>query len=124
MKEAQMSKIVITKDLSRLGDVIINYVSSVALTLYHQKVFAIKVPNKLLSRASRLASLELHIKMTSKKANSGDLAEALIAYAWLNSLMSTNEMINILIENLRKTGSIEEAIAFLLDAILKRIQKH
>lgn len=101
-----------------MGDALINFVASAALTLFSQKAQGVKVSREILSRAFQLSKLSL--LRLPRRTERGECIEALFAYAWLKNCLTAEELTALLYENLKETNKLEVAIALLVDNILSR----
>ncbi len=102
------------KEYAELGDAVVNFVVSAALTLESGKPVGVKVPDKLLRKVAReegLARLgSLHPE---------DIFEALAARAWLEGF-TCEEMVQLTARGLRR-GGLEAGLRELLQALLSRV---
>ena len=89
--------------LAKLGDPLLNFVVSAALTLYVKSPRGVKVSNKLLRDAA--SSLIAHHPGVALE----DLYEALIGYAWLRGV-SVDRMVDLAYRAMRGATSEEEAL--------------
>lgn len=121
------------KGLAKIGDSIVNFVYSVAKSIYLTKNSSSnntirtgkKVSRGILSNALKRANLKLFAKTRADAHDLADTAEALIAYIWLSGNMSMDTMIMIISDNLSgnlnlRTEEIQNAtVAFtqLLESI-------
>ncbi|AEH24142.1 ribonuclease III family protein [Pyrococcus yayanosii] len=116
------------RGLAKLGDAIVNFLFSLALTEFLGRPTGDRVPNASLAIALDLAGLSKDLKRMDKHGK-GDYAEALIAKAWLNGLLNVEEAVRIIRENLtedvtdfsKKKEAIGRALAPLLKLIAERI---
>ncbi|MBD3351802.1 MAG: hypothetical protein GF364_09985 [Candidatus Lokiarchaeota archaeon] len=99
------------KGLAKLGDEIINMVFSVAYTYYTNKPTGIKVSATVLSTAMKEADLRQYAKNRAKSHDIADSAEAIIAYSYLKQLCTINEMINKVLDGLKKTDDSPTTVA-------------
>ncbi len=88
------------RGLAKLGDSLINFVFSLALSDYLDRPTGDRVPNASLAMALELAGLREIIPPRTDKHGKGDIAEALFAYAWLEGKITIEEVVSILRENL------------------------
>lgn len=80
------------KDLAKLGDEIINFCFSLAKSAFHSKPTGDKVSAKILSEAMKITGLRTLAKLRAKAHDIADAGEALIAYAYLSGLITTEEI--------------------------------
>ena len=127
------------KGLAKIGDGIVNFIYSVAKSIYltknnsNKRIIRTgkKVSKTILANALKNANMKTFAKSRADAHDFADTVEALIAYVWLTGNTSLNEMINIISENLSgklhfRTEEINNAtFAFtkLLDFIKKYLPK-
>ncbi|MFX1497266.1 MAG: ribonuclease III family protein [Promethearchaeota archaeon] len=95
------------KGLAKIGDSIVNFVYSVAKSIYltknssNNKIIRTgkKVSKMILSVALKDAKLKPYAKTRADAHDLADTAEALIAYIWLSGNMNMDAMIRIMVEN-------------------------
>ncbi len=118
------------KGLSKLGDSLVNLMYSLALSEYLGQPTGERVPNASLALALELSGLKGLVPPRTDKHGKGDIAEAVIAYAWLEGEISIEEGAAILRKNLsegvahftRKKEVIGEAFAELFKVIKDRLE--
>jgi len=103
------------KEYAELGDAIVNFVVSAALTVETGRPVGVKVPDKVLRRVARGEGLTRRGPLQPE-----DLFEALAARAWLEGF-SCEEMINLVMSGLRR-GDLETGLRELLRALLNRVE--
>ncbi len=84
------------KDLAALGDAYINLVHSLALSNQSGRPCGKKVKGTALAEALRKAGLRTLLPSRMDSHDLSDAAEALLAYAWLHTLVSLEENVNTL----------------------------
>ncbi|RLE71202.1 MAG: hypothetical protein DRJ43_00220 [Thermoprotei archaeon] len=89
--------------LAKLGDPLLNFVVSAALTLYVKSPRGVKVSNKLLRDAAS-SFIARHPGVALE-----DLYEALVGYAWLRGV-SVDRMVDLAYRAMRGATSEEEAL--------------
>jgi len=117
------------KNLSRFGDSLVNFIFSLALSRYLDYPNAGRVPNASLTIGLEKAGLLHCVPPRTDKHGKGDIAEAIIAYAWLEGEMSIDEAVDILWKNFssdithpsRKKEVIGNAFGELLKIIKERL---
>jgi len=82
------------KGLARLGDAFVNFTYSAAKTNARGQASGEKVPDRVLSRAVELSRLPVPARLDHGER--GDIAEALLAYAWTKRMLSIEETIEAL----------------------------
>ncbi|AHF80297.1 ribonuclease III family protein [Thermococcus paralvinellae] len=117
------------KNLSKFGDSLVNFIFSLALSEYLGYPAADRVPNSSLALALDRANLSHLIPPRTDKHRKGDIAEAIIAYAWLERKITIQEAAEIIKKNLtpdvvhfvRRKEIIGLAFGELLKVIKERI---
>ena len=117
------------RGLAKFGDSLLNFVFSLALSEYLGRPTGERVPNASLSMALEMSGLRKLAPPRSDKHARGDIAEAIFAYAWLEGLITIEEAVEIIRENLsedvthftRKKEAIGKALAVLYGEIGKRL---
>ncbi|WP_048151292.1 ribonuclease III family protein [Palaeococcus ferrophilus] len=118
------------KNLSKLGDSIANLIFSLALSEYKGVPDGGRVPNSSLAAALHMAGLAHYVPPRTDKHGKGDIAEAIIAYAWLEKAITIEEASRILVgvftpdvlHPTRKKDAIGIAFSALLKTIKKRLE--
>jgi len=98
-EEVTYEKNFMDKGLATLGDSLANFIYSVALSKYTGKPTGGRVPNAAFAIALERAGLREIIPPRTDKHGKGDIAEALLAYAWLQGKISVEEAAGILSRN-------------------------
>ncbi len=89
------------EDLAKLGDALVNLIYSLSKSLAQDKPGGARAPNRVLSEALTQAGLRNLAPSRVDRHRLGDVAEAIIAYAWLNENMSIEEAVDILSNSLK-----------------------
>ncbi|MCX8169402.1 MAG: hypothetical protein N3E39_04300 [Candidatus Methanomethylicia archaeon] len=118
-----LSKILMDSNMASFGDVLVNFVYSLALSRIRGRFHGDRVKNRVLAEALCKCGLR---DMLSGKVDThvkGNAAEALIAYAWISGKVSLNELVDILSKNFHGEGFKYEVEAFseLLKYILVKV---
>lgn len=92
-------QIVRDKQLASLGDAYVNFVYSLALTRIHGKPMAVKVTDRNLAEAFRLAGLRDHIGSRVAKRDLANASEALLVETYRRGLVTIDESVDILSRN-------------------------
>ncbi len=117
------------KGLAKLGDSLVNFAFSLALSEYLGEPTGERVPNASLAMALELAGLRGIVPPRTDKHGKGDIAEALFAYAWLEGEITIEEAVAILRKNLtedvthfsRKKEAVGRAFAEVYCVIKERL---
>ncbi len=79
------------KDLSKLGDALLNLIFSLSLSLSKGCPSGGKIPNRILADALRSCAHQSLVPRHSDKHRKGDIVEAVFAYAWLSGALDVEE---------------------------------
>lgn len=114
------------KDLAKFGDVLVNFIYSLAKSFTLNRPYGSKVSGKILANAIKTSLLKTYIPSRSDTHTLGDFTEAIIAYTWLSNIMSIDEMAEILKDNLSKFTIVSrrdeiEAASFAFRELLNKI---
>jgi len=87
------------KELASLGDAVINLIYSLALTKTSGRPQGIKVSDKILADAFKLAGLRQYIGTRVAKKDMANASESLLAEAYRRKVLMIDESVNVLAEN-------------------------
>jgi len=127
-----LREIIQDKGLAKLGDVLVNFMYSLAKSLILGKLDAWKVSDTVLSRALEDASMLKFLPKRSDRHDKGDAVEALLAYAWIMGVFDIKRAIALFKEEVRQGDFINKKLeitaavkAFrrLLEEIKPKIEK-
>lgn len=104
--EDELSRVLLNRDLAKLGDSLVNFIYSAAKSRVLGGFFGERVSNKVLSEAVHRAGLKLLLPSRSDTHARSNAAEALIAYAWVKGFLSVDEAIDFLSSRLNLSGNI------------------
>ncbi|HDO19938.1 MAG: hypothetical protein NDF53_02770 [archaeon GB-1867-097] len=113
------------KGLSEFGDVLVNFIYSLAKSKVKNRLCGGRVSNNVLSKAISKSGVRSYLPHRLDVHDKGNAAEALIAYAWLNGYISINDAVNLLSTHIKidDLSSEVEAFTLLLKLILRRMGK-
>lgn len=94
-----IQEILADQELAKLGDAYTNLVYSLYLSAKIEKPTGAKASSRLLSKALRQSGLRTMLPSRVDRHNQADAAESLLAYAWLQGLMTIKESVEILAEH-------------------------
>ena len=119
-KRHDLADLLTDSGLAQFGDALLNFAFSLALTEVTGQPKGTKIPDKVLADAAVKAGLR---KFLPKRVGRGDVAncvEALLGYAWLQKLLTLDEIVDCL-----KTESLDRSKDFaqLADLALERLKK-
>ncbi len=118
-KYQSFQDILLDKDLAKLGDAYINLAYSLALSQRLKRPSGAKVGNQTLAEAVKRAGLREKLPRRIDRHERGNVAEALIAYAWLKKVLGLEDCLKVL----REIEDPIEAFTELLREISKRLGK-
>ena len=100
------------KGLAKIGDELVNFVYSVAKSIYLTKsnssnrviLTSKKVGKKILATSLKEANMKDYARNRADAHDLADTVEAIIGYVWLSKKMQVSELIDFLVENF--TGNL------------------
>lgn len=95
-ESASPEQIVEDKNLSKLGDTLLNFLYSLSLSVSHGTPEGRKIPNRILAKAISGSRHSSMIPRRSDKHRKGDVVESIFAYAWLRGELNIRESIDFL----------------------------
>jgi hypothetical protein len=104
LKTKKIRIILQSKELARLGDFLVNYIYSAVRIGKYGLAASIHVWDKSLTKAMALANFRAYLGKKTKPDRVADAGEAFVAYAYLTKLMTLEDMISIIDENLSETN--------------------
>lgn len=108
-----IAKILNDKHLAQFGDSLLNFAYSLALTEASGTPKGTKVRDKILAEAAAKAGLRKHLPRRVGRGDVANSLEALLGHAWLEKLVSMDEMVSCL-----KASSLNPADDFARLAVL------
>ncbi len=108
---------------SSLGDSLVNFIYSLAVSKVNETSVSKRAPNRVLSKALINAGLRKNVKKRVDKHYLADYAEGLIFYAWENKLITIDECVEILSKNLATDKDEVQAFSALLKYIERKIHE-
>lgn len=87
------------KQLASLGDAFVNFVYSLALTKIKGSPQGVKVSDRILSEALRLADLRDYLGSRLARKDLANAAESLLVEAYRRRLISIDESVEVLTQN-------------------------
>jgi hypothetical protein len=115
-----LTKVLTDRTMAQFGDALLNFAYSLALTETTGRPRGIKVPDRTLAEAAVKAGLRNHLPRRVGRGDVANSLEALLGFAWLQKLMTLDEMVKCL-----KVESITTSENFtkLAEVALARLQK-
>lgn len=112
-----LREIVLDKGLAALGDALVNFAYSLALSLLEGRPTGGRLDNRLLSEAFRNAGLREELPRRMSRHDLADAAEALLAYGWLTDMVSFWD----LVEALRRPDMVA-GLSALLSSLAEKLR--
>ncbi len=109
------------KGLASFGDSLVNFLSSLAVTKSLGKPAGLRINNKILAEAVRRSRLRSLIPRRTDRKAAGNYAEAIIAYAWLEGIITTDGFIKMLMNDLDNPVN---AFKNIIEKILEDLMQH
>ena len=120
MSSETIRNVVNDKHLASLGDALVNFIYSLALTKINGRPQATKVSDRILSEAFRLAGLREYLGTRVSRKELANAAESLLIDAYRKQLISIDESVSILTQN---PDNLEAGLSNLLKLAANRIGK-
>jgi len=111
-RKRALREIMLDRGLAGLGDALLNFAFSLALSLEEGRPMGRRLDNRFLAEALRASGLRGEAPRRMDKHELADAAEAILAYGWLTGLVSFWDIV----EALRDEDSIRN-----LSELIKRI---
>lgn len=117
-EHSTLREVLIDGKLAEFGDSYVNFIYSLALSMKEGVPQGARVQGMILSQALRKANLRGFLPNRSDRHVQADAAEALIAFSWIKEIVSLEESVDILLDNLNEPS---EAFTVLLKLIIERL---
>jgi len=101
-----MKNIFLDKNYSKLGDSIVNVIGSIVKTKLYGTPTGIRVKDKVLSNALKIAGLRNIFPKRLSTGEQGDIVEAIIAYLWLYGKIDIDTAVKIVKDEIEKAFEI------------------
>ena len=96
------NNVFLSKNFSKLGDSIVNVVGSIVKTKLDGYPTGIRVKDRVLSNALKIAGLRKIFPKRLSIGEQGDIVEAIIAYLWLEDKLDINAAVEIIKQEIEK----------------------
>jgi hypothetical protein len=106
------------KQLASLGDAFVNFVYSLALTKVSGQPQAVKVSDRILAEAFRLAGLREHLGTRVSRKDLANASESLLVEAYRRNLLTIEESVRALSHN---PDGLEAGLSALLKMAAQRV---
>lgn len=108
------------KDLASLGDAFVNFVYSLALTRVSNRPRAIKVSDRVLAEAFRLAGLRDYLGTRVSRKDLANASEALLVEAYRRGVLTIDESVDILCKSIQgPSAGLPELVKLAAERIRK-----
>lgn len=97
--EETLRQVIRNKQLASLGDAFVNFVYSLALTEANGKPQSVKVSDRILADAFKLAGLRKYLGTRISKKDLANASESLLVDAYQKKLITIEESVRILSED-------------------------
>ena len=97
--EETLRQVMRNKQLASLGDAFVNFVYSLALTQANGKPQSVKVSDRILADAFKLAGLRKYLGTRISKKDLANASESLLVDAYQKKLITIEESVRILSQN-------------------------
>ena len=95
-RDQSLTMILTDHGLAQLGDALLNFAFSLALTGREGKPRGARVPDKTLAEAAVKAGLRRHLPRRTARGDVANSLEALLGFIWLKKLMTLDEILECL----------------------------
>lgn len=112
-----LTELLLDKDLASLGDSYVNFVYSLAMSQKQGHPTGAKVNNNVLANAVETSGLRKLLPHRVDRHTRGNAAEALLVFAWLQSMLEMEDCIKVL----KEENDPVEAFSILLRKALRGI---
>jgi len=117
-EHSSLREVLLDGKLAKFGDSYVNFIYSLALSMKEGVPQGSRVQGMVLSQALREANLRGFLPNRSDRHVQADAAEALIAFSWIKEIVSLEDSVDILLDNLNEPS---EAFTVLLKLIIERL---
>ena len=118
--EETLRQVIRNKQLASLGDAFVNFVYSLALTQANGKPQSVKVSDRILADAFKLAGLRKYLGTRISKKDLANASESLLVDAYQKKLITIEESVRILSED---PDGLEAGLSHLMKLTAERIAR-
>lgn len=93
---SSLTEVLLDKDLAKIGDALVNFVFSLAVSNKMKRPRNVRVTSLTLSNALKKSGLRELLPHRFDRHDQADAVEALIMYAWITNIFSLTELLQIL----------------------------
>jgi hypothetical protein len=87
------------KQLASLGDAYVNFIYSLALTKINDRPQGVKVSDRILAEAFKLAGLRLYLGTRIQRKDLANASESILIEAYRRNILTIEESVRIVSEN-------------------------
>ncbi len=119
MTYEKIARVLMDRKLARFGDSYVNFIFSLALTRAKEEPQGARVSDRVLADAAVKAGIRKLLPKRTKRNDVANSIESLLAYGWLNGIISLEESARVLEKNIQTPS---DAVAQLAEEVLSRIE--
>jgi hypothetical protein len=119
-KYSSLAEVLLDKDLAKIGDTLVNFLFSLAVSNRMKQPQNVRVSSLTLSTALRKSGLRRLLPHRTDRHAQANAVEALIMHAWITKMFSLTELLQILE---RKAHNPIDAFTKVLDEIKQTINQ-
>ncbi len=119
MDQAELKQVLTDRNLAQLGDSILNFTLSAALTRVTRRPTGRRVKNSLLTPLIDSSSLKLLLPLRTSRRDRANAFEALAGYLWQKKAYGIEELIDVMAKPVDPFFSDSESERLSLQAALK-----
>jgi hypothetical protein len=119
-KQDTVRQVLENRQLASLGDAYVNFVYSLALTKIDGKPAGVKVSDRILAQAFKLAGLRGYLRTRMTRKDLANASESLLVDAYLKDLLTIEESIGILT---RHPDGVTSGLVELLRLAAERLEE-
>jgi hypothetical protein len=119
-EEDAVRQVLRNRQLASLGDAYVNFVYSLALTKVNKRPEGVKVSDRVLAQAFKLAGLRDYLGTRVTRKDLANACESLLVEAYLSDLLSIEESITILTQD---PGGVAAGLVNLLKVAAEQVRQ-
>jgi len=119
-EEDAVRQVLRNRQLASLGDAYVNFVYSLALTKVNKRPEGVKVSDRVLAQAFKLAGLRDYLGTRVTRKDLANACESLLVEAYLSDLLSIEESITILTQD---PGGVTAGLVNLLKVAAEQVRQ-
>lgn len=95
-KYSSLTEVLLDKDLAKIGDALVNFIFSLAVSNTMKQPHNVRVSSLTLSTALKKSGLRELLPHRINRHDQANAVEALVMYAWITKIFSLSELLQIL----------------------------